>query len=116
MLRAEIESEDVIAEARDVLQLFEVTLQSTTGETGFVKWSHKTKHEGVQTGRPAHTHKQKQVLQFNDTSEVVLFKQGSEEIHEKLSFQPFSFILFSFLPNSDAPPCIHVTTNKHSSL
>lgn len=47
MLRAEVESEDIVAESRDVLQQFEVTLQSATGETGFVKWSHKTKHKGV---------------------------------------------------------------------
>lgn len=68
MLRAEIESEDVVAEARDVLQLFEVTLQSATGETDFVKWSHKTKHKGVQTGRPAHGHKQKQMQSGTSTS------------------------------------------------
>ncbi len=29
-----------------------MALQRAAGETGFVKWSQKAKHEGIQTGRP----------------------------------------------------------------
>lgn len=55
VVRAEVDCEDVVAEVRDVIQLSEVALQRAAGETGFVKWSHKTKHKGVQAGRPTNT-------------------------------------------------------------
>lgn len=58
MVRAEVNSEDVVAEACDVLELSEVTLQRAAGETGFVKRSHKSKHKGVQTGWPTDTNVQ----------------------------------------------------------
>lgn len=51
MVGAEIERQDVVAEARDIFQLSEVALQGAAGKTGLVKWSHKAKHEGVQAGR-----------------------------------------------------------------
>lgn len=54
MVGAEIERQDVVAEARDIFQLSEVALQGAAGKTGLVKWSHETKHEGIQAGRPAH--------------------------------------------------------------
>lgn len=44
---AEVNCEDVVAEACDVIQLCEVSLQGAAGQTGFVKWSHKAKHKGV---------------------------------------------------------------------
>lgn len=55
--RAEIHSKDVVTEAREIIQLSEVTLQRTAGEAGFVERSHKTKHKGIQTGWPAVSHK-----------------------------------------------------------
>lgn len=51
MVRAEVDCEDVVTEACEVIQLSEVALQRAAGETGFVKWSYKTKHKGVQAGR-----------------------------------------------------------------
>lgn len=51
-IRAEVNCEDVVAEACDVIQLGQVSLQRAAGQTGFVKRSHKAKHEGVQTGGP----------------------------------------------------------------
>lgn len=51
MVRAEVHCKDVVTEAREVIQLSEVALQRTAGETGFVNWSQKTKHKGIQTGR-----------------------------------------------------------------
>lgn len=53
MIWAEVNCEDVVAEACDVIQLCEVSLQRAAGQRGFVKWSHKAKHESVQTGGPA---------------------------------------------------------------
>lgn len=52
VVRVEVDCEDVVTEACEVVQLSEVALQRAARETGFVKWSHKTKHKGVQTGRP----------------------------------------------------------------
>ncbi len=52
VVRAEVDCEDVVTEACEVIQLSEVALQRAAGETGFVKWCHKTKRKGVQTGRP----------------------------------------------------------------
>lgn len=52
-IRAEVEREDAVAEARDVLQLCQVSLQGAAGQSRFVERSHKAKHEGVQTGGPA---------------------------------------------------------------
>lgn len=54
-VRAEIDCKNVVAEACDVVQLSQVALQRAAGKTGFVKWSHKTINEGVQTGRPTDT-------------------------------------------------------------
>lgn len=54
MVRAEIECEDVVTEACEVFQLSEVALQGAAGKTDFVKRSHKTKHKGIQAGRPTH--------------------------------------------------------------
>lgn len=55
-IRAEVDGEDVVAEAGDVFQLRQVSLQRAAGQSRFIKRSHKSKHEGVQTGGPAHTH------------------------------------------------------------
>lgn len=54
MVGAEVERQDVVAEACDIFQLSEVALQGAAGQAGLVKRSHKAKHEGVQAGRPAH--------------------------------------------------------------
>lgn len=69
-VRAEVDGEDVVAEARDVIQLSEVALQGAAGETGFVQWSHKTKHKGVQAGRPTNTNVRTQTQ--SHTSGLVL--------------------------------------------
>lgn len=53
---AEVNCEDVVAEARDVFQLCEVSLQGAAGQSRLVKRSHKAKHEGVQTGGPTQTY------------------------------------------------------------
>lgn len=53
MVGAEVERQDVVAEARDVLQLSEVALQGAAGQTGLVKRSHEAEDEGVQAGGPA---------------------------------------------------------------
>lgn len=53
---AEVNCEDVVAEACDVVQLGQVSLQRAAGQTGFVERSHKAKHEGVQTGGPTQTY------------------------------------------------------------
>lgn len=55
VVRAEVDCEDVVTEACEVIQLSEVALQRAAGETGFVKWSYKTKHKGVQAGWPTNT-------------------------------------------------------------
>lgn len=57
MVRAEVDCEDVVTKACDIIQLSEVALQRAAGESSFVKWSHKTKHKGVQTCWPTNRNK-----------------------------------------------------------
>ena len=60
----EVESEDVVTEACEVVQLLEVALQRAAGETRFVKWRQKAKHKGVQTGWPTNTNKTGDILGY----------------------------------------------------
>lgn len=53
---AEVNCQDVVAEARDVFQLSQVSLQRAAGQSRFVKRSHEAKHKGVQTGGPTQTY------------------------------------------------------------
>ena len=55
MVRAEVDREDVLTEACEVIQLSEVALQRAAGKAGFVERGHKPKHKGIQTGWPVIT-------------------------------------------------------------
>lgn len=61
VVRAEVHFKDVVAEVREVLQLFEMALQMAAGKTRSVQRSNEAKHKGIQTGWPVirNTHRHK---------------------------------------------------------
>lgn len=62
VVQAEVDCEDIVTEACDVLQLFEMALQTAPRKTGFLKRSNKTKDEGIQTSWPMITNTRRNIL------------------------------------------------------